>query len=113
MDPGDELVEVVDESDRVVEVVPRRAMRDRRLLHRCTYIVVLNGAGELYVHRRTQTKDVNPGFYDVSAGGVNAAGADHRERGSAEMTLEQPLQMTRRDAHGASHFSSLVVTLGG
>ena len=58
MDPGDELVDVVDEQNEVVGVVPRRTLRTEHLLHRCTYVVVLNAAGELYVHRRTDTKDV-------------------------------------------------------
>jgi 8-oxo-dGTP pyrophosphatase MutT (NUDIX family) len=88
VDPGDELVEVVDESDRIVELVPRRAMRDRRLLHRCTYIMVLNGSGDLYVHRRTGSKDVNPGFYDVSAGGVNAAGETYHACAGREVAEE-------------------------
>src|SRR4029453_3749848 len=69
MDPGDELVDVVDEGNEVVGVVPRRTLRDENLLHRCTYLFVLNAGGELYVHRRTDTKDAYPGFYDVGAGG--------------------------------------------
>ena len=79
MDPGDELVDVVDEQNEVVGVVPRRTLRDENLLHRCTYVFVLNRAGELYVHRRTDTKDVYPGFYDVGAGGVNSAGESYNE----------------------------------
>jgi 8-oxo-dGTP pyrophosphatase MutT (NUDIX family) len=74
MDPGDELVDVVDDGNEVVGVVPRRTDNDENLLHRCTYVFVLNAGGQLYVHRRTDTKDVYPGFYDVGAGGVNAAG---------------------------------------
>lgn len=88
MDPGDELVEVVDESNEVLELVPRRAMRGKRLLHRCTYVIVLNGTGELYVHRRTLTKDVNPGLYDVSAGGVNGAGETYDMCASREVAEE-------------------------
>lgn len=73
-DAGDELVDIVDEANAVVDVVPRRIMRQRRLIHRCTYVFVVNGGGELYVHRRTDTKDVYPAFLDVCAGGVNASG---------------------------------------
>jgi 8-oxo-dGTP pyrophosphatase MutT (NUDIX family) len=58
----------------VIEVVARREVRARNLRHRCTYVLVLNPAGELYVHKRTDTKDVYPGFYDLVAGGVNASG---------------------------------------
>ena len=74
MDPALELVDVVDEDDRVIETVTRREIRARSLLHRCTYILVRNRAGEILVHRRTDTKDVFPGAYDVFVGGVCAAG---------------------------------------
>jgi hypothetical protein len=41
VDPGDELVDVVDEANEVVRVVSRRELRARNLLHRCTYVFVL------------------------------------------------------------------------
>ena len=88
MDPGDELVDVVDERNEVVGVVPRRTLRDENLCHRCTYVFVLNRAEELYVHRRTDTKDVYPGFYDVVAGGVNAAGESYDECARRELEEE-------------------------
>ena len=88
MDPGDELVDVVDEENEVVSVVPRRRLRTENLLHRCTYVVVLDAAGELYVHRRTKTKDVYPGFYDVVAGGVNGAGESFDECARRELEEE-------------------------
>jgi 8-oxo-dGTP pyrophosphatase MutT (NUDIX family)/N-acetylglutamate synthase-like GNAT family acetyltransferase len=78
-DPGDEAVDVVDDANRVVDVVPRRVMRERRLIHRCTYVFVVDALGAVYVHRRTDTKDVYPGYLDVCAGGVNAAGEGYDE----------------------------------
>ena len=59
-DPGDEIVAVVDEDNRVVGSAPRREMRARRLPHRSTYILVFNSRGEVYVQKRTMTKDVFP-----------------------------------------------------
>jgi isopentenyldiphosphate isomerase len=87
-DPGGEPVEIVDEQDRVIDVVPRRVMRERNLLHRCTYVLVLNPVGELYVHRRTDTKDVYPGLYDVTAGGVNGVGETYDEAAWRELAEE-------------------------
>ena len=92
MDPGDELVDVVDEDDRVIGVVPRRELRARNLLHRCTYVFVLNAASEVYVHKRTDTKDVYPGFYDVVTGGVNAVGESYDDCAARE--LEEELGVT-------------------
>jgi isopentenyldiphosphate isomerase len=83
-----ELVDVVDEEDRVVATVPRHVLRERRLLHRCTYVLVRNGAGDILVHRRTETKDVNPGAYDVFAGGVCAAGESYDDCARREVAEE-------------------------
>jgi isopentenyldiphosphate isomerase/GNAT superfamily N-acetyltransferase len=91
-DPGEELVEVVDASNVVVDVVPRRVMRRRRLRHRCTYVFVLNERSELYVHRRTDTKDVYPGYLDVCAGGVNAVGESYDECAGRELEEELGVQ---------------------
>lgn len=88
MDPALELVDVVDEDDRVVETVTRRDVRARSLLHRCTYILVRNRAGEILVHRRTDTKDVFPGAYDVFAGGVCAAGESYETCAVREVAEE-------------------------
>lgn len=88
LDPGDELVEVVDLADRVVDVVPRRTMRERSLRHRCTYVVVLDSAGRVYVHRRASTKDVYPGYHDVTAGGVNAVGEPYDVAAAREVEEE-------------------------
>ena len=63
-------------------------MREHRLVHRCTYVVVVNGSGEVYVHRRTETKDVYPGYLDVCAGGVNAAGETYGDCARREAAEE-------------------------
>jgi hypothetical protein len=47
MEPSQELVDVIDEDDHVVATVTRRELRARDLLHRCTYILVRNAAGEI------------------------------------------------------------------
>ena len=74
--PADELVDVTDDIGIVIGVTTRREMRERRLPHRCTYILVFNRRGDLFVHQRTAAKDVNPSFWDVAVGGVSAAIAD-------------------------------------
>jgi isopentenyldiphosphate isomerase len=88
MDPKEELVDLVDEDDRVVGTATRREVRQRGLLHRATYILVRNGAGRILVHRRTDTKDVHPGAYDCFAGGVCAAGESYDEGARRELAEE-------------------------
>jgi isopentenyldiphosphate isomerase len=74
MSAADELVDVIDETGQTICVVTRRQMRAQRLAHRCTYVLVFNQRGELFLHLRTPTKDVYPSHWDVCVGGVLAAG---------------------------------------
>ncbi|HZX04602.1 phosphotransferase [Kribbella sp.] len=72
----DELVALLDDNNRVVGSAPRSVMRRDNLRHSATGVVVRNSAGDIYVHRRTPTKDVYPSRYDFAAGGVVAAGEE-------------------------------------
>jgi 8-oxo-dGTP pyrophosphatase MutT (NUDIX family) len=72
--PSSELVEVVDESGNVVDVVTRQAIRAGNLRHRCTYVAVVTSRAELIVHQRAAWKDVWSGYWDVCFGGVAAVG---------------------------------------
>jgi isopentenyldiphosphate isomerase len=91
-EPGEELVDVVDENGRTVGTVTRREIRARRLSHRCTYILVFNSREELFIHLRTEMKDVYPGHWDVTVGGVLAAGETFddgaRREGREELGVE-------------------------
>ena len=88
MGPADEYVDIIDEDDRVVATATRREVRSGALLHRCTYVLLRNSAGEILVHRRTDTKDIFPGAYDVFAGGVCAAGEPYDECARREVAEE-------------------------
>ena len=89
MGAADEIVAIVDEHNNVVGAAPRWEMRAKRLLHRSTYILVFNSQGELYVQKRTPTKDVFPGYYDPAAGGVVLAGEGYEQ--GAERELEEEM----------------------
>jgi isopentenyldiphosphate isomerase len=88
IDPGDEVLDVVDEEDRVVGQATRREVRAGRLLHRFSSVLCRDPAGRLYVHRRTDDKDVYPGMYDTAAGGVLAAGETYLEAARRELAEE-------------------------
>ena len=88
MGAGDEIVTIVDRQNNVVGAMPRREMRAGRLPHRATYVLVFNSRGELYVHKRTRTKDVFPGYYDVVTGGVVLAGESYEEGAVRELGEE-------------------------
>jgi 8-oxo-dGTP pyrophosphatase MutT (NUDIX family) len=76
-DPRDEIerarnerVIIVDDDNAAVGVAPRHEMRAKRLPHRATFILVFDSKGRILVQKRTDTKDVYPGYYDLAAGGV-------------------------------------------
>lgn len=104
---GDELVDVVDESDRVIGQAARRDVRRKNLRHRSVYVLVFNSTGQLFVHRRTLSKDVFPGYWDVAVGGVVKAGESydegarrelHEELGVAGLRLRRLFPMRYDDA---------------
>jgi isopentenyldiphosphate isomerase len=88
VDPADALVDVVDEDDRVVEVLPRREVAARRLLHRCTYALIRRSTGRIHVHRRTDTKSTWPGAFDMLPGGVCDAGEGYDDCVRRELAEE-------------------------
>ncbi len=70
-----ELIAVYDADGTVVGSATRTRMRAEGLWHACGSILVRSGDGErIFVHRRTDDKDVYPGMHDCWAGGVVAAG---------------------------------------
>lgn len=96
--PGDELIDLLDDAGQVIGVVSRREMRGQRLPHRCVYLLVFNSRGELFVHQRTRTKDVFPAYWDLTVGGVPAAGESFDEaalrEGREELGVDvKPLPM--------------------
>ncbi len=92
VNPADEIVAIVDEDNNVVGSAARREMRARRLLHRSTYILVFNSRGEVYVQKRTLTKDVFPGYYDPAAGGVVLAGESYLDGARRELEEEMGIR---------------------
>ncbi|MFC1812211.1 NUDIX hydrolase YfcD [Thermodesulfobacteriota bacterium] len=89
MKPKDEIVSIVDEENNLIGTEFRSVMRLKGLIHRASYILVFNSKEQIFVQKRTLTKDVYPGYYDVAAGGVVLAGETYEE--SAERELEEEL----------------------
>ena len=86
--PGEELVDLVDEENRIIGRTSRREVRGRNLLHRGVGIIVWNPRGQVYVHRRTDIKDVFPGMYDMFVGGVVGSGESYAASAAREVAEE-------------------------
>ena len=83
-----EIVDLVDQEDRVIGSAPRSKVRGKNLLHRGVGILVKNSRGEVYVHRRTPTKDVFPHLYDMFVGGVVDQGETYEAAALREVREE-------------------------
>ena len=91
-DSSQEIVQIVDRDNVEIAAVSRHIMREQRLIHQAAYILVFNQKGELFVQKRTMSKDIYPGYWDVAAGGVVLAGESYEH--SAERELEEELGVT-------------------
>ena len=88
---SEELVDVVDEQDRVVATVTRSRVRSEHLLHRVASVLVFRPDGRLLVHRRTDTKDVFPGAFDCFVSGVVSAGEAYEQARDRELQEEMAI----------------------
>ncbi|KPX44470.1 NUDIX hydrolase [Pseudomonas syringae pv. helianthi] len=83
-----EQIAWVDEQDRLLGSQVRADLRERGLIGRGTYILLFNSAGELCVHRRTLSKAIYPGYWDVAAGGMVQANESYIESAARELEEE-------------------------
>ncbi|WP_324788792.1 NUDIX hydrolase [Streptomyces sp. H51] len=88
MSAADEIIDIVDENDRVVARSPRGEAYARSLRHRCAFILARDAKGRVFVHRRTPTKLVHPSLHDMFVGGVVAAGESYDEAALREAEEE-------------------------
>lgn len=112
-DPIVEMVDVVDDDDRVIATVPRAEMRARRLQHRAVSIAVISSDGRLLVHRRADDKDLWPGMWDMAAGGVVAAGETYEDAARRELTEELGVVAAEVEHLGEGRFRDDSVALIG
>ncbi|MEV8596656.1 NUDIX domain-containing protein [Streptomyces sp. NPDC052012] len=88
MSSADEILDIVDENDRVTGQAPRGEAYARGLRHRCVFVWVRDAAGRVFVHRRTPGKLVFPSLYDMFVGGVVGAGESYDEAALREAEEE-------------------------
>ena len=93
----EELFDVVDSEDRVIRSETRVNVHANGLLHRAVHIFVFNAAGELFLQRRSMTKDSAPGKWVSSCSGHVDSGENYdfaacRELGE-EIGLYDPEQL--------------------
>jgi isopentenyl-diphosphate delta-isomerase type 1 len=83
-----ELLDVVDAHDRVVGVRARGDIHRLGLMHRSVHILVFNSNDQLFVQKRSMSKDANPGLWDSSAAGHLDSGEDYSNGAIRELSEE-------------------------
>jgi hypothetical protein len=83
-----ELLDVVDENDNVITVKTRGEIHAQGLMHRAVHILVFNSDGELFLQKRSLSKDEQPGKWDSSAAGHLDSGEDYHDCARREIAEE-------------------------
>jgi isopentenyldiphosphate isomerase len=71
---NDEIFDVVNERDEVIGRRSRSEVHRLGLLHRAAHVLVFNSRGEVFLQKRSMSKDRQPGLWDSSASGHLDAG---------------------------------------
>lgn len=85
---ADELFDVVDEHDRVVGQARRADVHAQKLRHRAVHVLCLDGAGRVFLQRRSMLKDSAPGKWCASCSGHLDAGEDYDAAALRELAEE-------------------------
>lgn len=90
----DEIFDVVDERDRVIDALPRAEVHRLGLRHRAVHIFIFNRSGHIFLQKRSQSKDSNPGCWDSSVSGHVDSGEGYdaaaRRECFEELGIEAP-----------------------
>ncbi|MDB6143663.1 MAG: hydrolase [Pseudomonas sp.] len=94
-----EQIAWVDEQDQPLGAIRRSELRERGLIGRGTFILLFNSAGDLCVHRRTLSKALYPGYWDVAAGGMVQSDETYAESAARELEEELGVSGVPLTAH--------------
>ncbi len=88
MTGNDEIVDLVDENDEVIGRAQMQEVRARNLLRRGAAAIVRNSRGDIYIHRRADTKAAFPGWYDTVVAGSVMSGESYEQAIRRELAEE-------------------------
>src|SRR5690348_16785334 len=74
---SEEIFDVVNDRDEVIDHKSRAEVHRLGLLHRAVHVLVFNSRGEIFLQKRSMSKDKSPGLWDSSASGHLDSGEDY------------------------------------
>ena len=89
-----EIFDVVNDRDEVIDRQPRPEVHRLGLKHRAVHVLVFNQRGEVFLQKRSMTKDTFPGAWDSSASGHLDSGEDYDACAIRELREEIGLAVT-------------------
>jgi isopentenyldiphosphate isomerase len=89
----EEIFDVVNERDEVIGRQTRAEVHRRGLLHRAVHVLVFNSAGQVFLQKRSMTKDRQPGLWDSSASGHVDSGEEYDACALRELREEISLDL--------------------
>lgn len=92
---SEEIFDVVDDRDEIIGQQSRSEVHRLGLKHRAVHVLVFNRRGELFLQKRSMTKDCFPGKWDSSASGHLDRGEDYDAGAIRELREELGLQLAR------------------
>ncbi len=107
MDNQQELFPVVDEAGNVIGSIERGHAHDgSKILHPVVHLHVFNSRGELFLQKRPEWKDIQPGRWDTATGGHVAYGETIEEALRREVEEELGITDFRPEFLGKYVFES-------
>jgi isopentenyl-diphosphate delta-isomerase type 1 len=92
---SDEIFDIVDDHDRVIGQCPRKQVHCDGLKHRAVHVLVFNSRGEVFLQKRSMSKDTHPGVWDSSSSGHLDTGEDYDACAIRELREEIGLVMDK------------------
>ncbi|HVM47915.1 MAG TPA: NUDIX domain-containing protein [Candidatus Acidoferrum sp.] len=90
---NEEIFDVVNERDEVIGRETRREVHRLGLMHRAVHVLVFNAAGQVFLQKRSMSKDRQPGLWDSSASGHVDTGEDYDACAVRELREEIGLEV--------------------
>lgn len=85
---ANEILDVVDDADRVIGQASRAEVHDKGWFHRAVHVFLFNSRGHIYVQRRSIWKDRYPLKIDSSAAGHLDSGESYWDAAKRELQEE-------------------------
>ena len=89
----DEWLDVVTADDQVIGRATRQDVHARGLIHRACHVFVFRPDGQLFVQKRSEHKDNEPGRWDSSCAGHVDSGEDYLQCAVRELFEELGLRV--------------------